>query len=49
MKRDGKSLLVLLLLSFLFSCAQVPQKQVSEKPIMPTVDLMFNKYEILSY
>ena len=39
MKRNIKSLLVLLILSLLLSCAQTPQQLVSEKPIPPGADL----------
>ena len=43
MKRYSKSLLVLLALSLLLSCAQVPQQLVSEKPVAPPVDFIPEK------
>ena len=43
MKRYSKSLLVLLALSLLLSCAQVPQQLVSEKPVALPVDFIPEK------
>ena len=39
MKQNIKFLLVLLTLGLLISCAQTPQQVVSEKPIVPPIDL----------
>ena len=43
MKVDRKSIFVLLILSFLFSCAPTPQQMVSEKPLTPIKDLASEK------
>ena len=43
MKRNIKSLLVLLTLGLFLSCARAPQQLVSKKPIAPTVDLTSEK------
>ena len=42
MKQNSKSLLVLLILSILFSCARTPQ-QLSKKPVVLSVDLTSEK------
>ena len=43
MKRNSKSLLGVLTLSLLFSCAQAPQQLVSEKPVASTVNFIPEK------
>lgn len=43
MRQNSKSLLVLLALSLLLSCARTPQQLVSEKPVAPTVELASEK------
>ncbi len=43
MKRNIKSLLVLLTLGLFLSCARAPQQLVSEKPVAPVVDLTSEK------
>ena len=39
MKQNSKFLFLFLALSLLFACARTPQQLISEKPILPTVDL----------
>ena len=39
MKKNNKFLLVFLALGLLLACARTPQQLISEKPILPTVDL----------
>ncbi len=43
MKRNSISLLILLTLSLLLSCARTPQQLISEKPAAPVVDLTSEK------
>ena len=43
MQINRKVLLVLLALGFMFSCARAPQQTVSEKPIKPTANVVFEK------